>query len=77
MVLFVPGIIIISGFPNSLTSEIYLRDTLSILENTSKSVKLEILGSFITAISAREPDFTLFLFSVSDRLSSSSISISV
>ena len=51
MVFLVPGIINKSGFPKSSFVVIYLIETSSSIFNASKSVKLDMRGSFITAIS--------------------------
>ena len=51
MVFFVPGRITRSGVPSSDTFVTYRTVTPGILTNTSRSVKLEILGNRMTAIS--------------------------
>ena len=71
IVFLVPGIIIKSGLLTSSTFSIYLTLTSSILSKLLKSVKLEIWGSLITAISKL---LTLLFLILSVTLSSSSIS---
>ena len=68
---FVPGMMIISGEPSSATFLTYRSDTPEKRSNGEKSVKLDMRGSRITAISIslRPPQDNRLL-----RLSSSSIS---
>jgi len=72
IVFLVPGKMTRSGVPNSSVRLTYRTENASTQESAPKSVKLEILGNRITAISTAP--FPFFEIRRSDRLSSSSIS---
>ena len=69
MVFLLPGSIIRSGQPSSLIEVTYLTETWSYSSKTLKSVKFDILGYLITAISIRP---VAVLLNLPVRLSSSS-----